>query len=351
MIHLPGPFHFSALLNPWFLLLLVIPLLVFAAEITARAPGALTVSTGDTLARIRGHRRTLLRKLPALLRLLGLILLIIAIARPVRGLQPRKDSQNVVDIVLCVDVSGSMRAMDFVSQGTQRDRITVVKDAVCDFIEKRKNREGDRFGIDRIGLILYAGYAWTQCPLTLDYDVLKREVASATIDENDPKKNGTAIGSAIGLGVSKLRKSEAKSKVLVVLTDGRNNAGELDPITSAQIAKEFGVRIYTIGAGTGGEVLVPTRSLFGEVMQPMNLPIDEDTLKKIADTTGGRYFRAADTESLEGAYAEINKLEKTEIQIDDYYEHEDVFVPWAVAGGLLLGLSVFSRRLWFEPVP
>ncbi|HOE65806.1 MAG TPA: VWA domain-containing protein [Candidatus Hydrogenedentes bacterium] len=351
MMHPFSLFSFSALLHPWFLVLLVVPLLVFLAETTARSAGVLNVSTGDTLARIRGRGRAFMRRLPAILRVAGLVLLIVAMARPVRGLQPRRDSQNVIDIMLCIDVSGSMRAMDFVAQGAQRDRLTVTKDAVCDFIEKRKNRVGDRFGIDRIGLILYAGYAWTQCPLTLDYDVLRREVALASIDDEDPKKNGTAIGSAIGLAASKLRKSEAKSKVVVLLTDGRNNAGELDPITAAQIASDFDVRIYTIGAGTGGEVLIPTRSLFGTVMQPTNLPIDEDTLKKIAAATNGRYFRAADTESLEGAYDEINKLEKSEIQIDDYYEHEDVFAPWAILGGAALAASLFSRRMWFETVP
>ncbi|MBN2312116.1 MAG: VWA domain-containing protein [Candidatus Hydrogenedentes bacterium] len=347
----PASLSFTKFLHPWALLWLGAVVALFAAECAARAPGAMRISTGDTLSRIRGARRAWMRRLPALLRAVGLALLVVALARPVRGLQPRRDVADIIDIMLCVDVSGSMRAMDFVSQGERRDRLFVTKQAVRQFLRNRKQAATDRFGLDRVGLILYAGYAWTQCPLTLDYGMLERELDLAAIDERDPEKRGTAVGSAIGLAVSRLRKSEAKSKVLIVLTDGRNNRGELDPITAAGLAKEFDIRIYTIGAGAEGEALVPRQTLFGEMMVPVNLPIDVESLERIAEETGGRFYRATDTESLEGAYAEINELETTEIELDDYYDYEEGFVPWAVLGGLAMACSILSRRLWFEPIP
>ncbi|MFO7975306.1 MAG: VWA domain-containing protein, partial [Candidatus Hydrogenedentota bacterium] len=258
---------------------------------------------------------------------------------------------DVVDIMLCVDVSGSMAAQDFETRGARRNRLEVTKEAVRDFIASRKHKPQDRYGLDRLGLILYAGYAWTQCPLTLDYGVLERELDLAAIDERDPRKQGTAIGSAIGLAVSRLRKSEADTKVIILLTDGLNNAGELNPITAANLANEYNTRIYTIGAGSQEEVLVPRRSLWGNVMMPAQMPIDEDTLQKITDITGGRFYRATDTKSLVGAYEEINQLEATEIEIGDYYEYEEGFFPYAVLGGLLMLAAVFMRRMWFEPIP
>jgi len=344
-------FRFNALASPWALALLVVVALLLAAELTAGPPAALTVSTGETIARIRAHRKALLRRAPALLRAVGLALLVVALARPLQGHQLRKDRTNVIDIMLFVDVSGSMKAMDFVSGGHQQDRLHVTKAAVRHFINSRKDRRGARYGLDRLGLVLYAGYAWTQCPLTLDYGILERELDLAEIDEVDPRKRGTAIGSAVGLAVSRLRKSEAKSKIIILLTDGLNNAGELGPITAAQLAKEYDIRIYTIGAGTTGEVIIPSRQLFGTTMVRANMQIDEDTLKKIAETTGGKFYRATDTASLEGAYAEIDELETTEVEIGDYYEHEEGFVPYAVAGTAALLLAIFSRRYWFETIP
>jgi len=347
-----GPFHFTALMHPWVLgLLLCVPVL-FLAEVLARAPGVLTISTGETLARVSVGRRPTLRWLPTLLRAIGLALLIVALARPLKGFQPHKDRASVVDIMLCVDVSGSMKAMDFEWRGERKDRLYVTKQAVRDFLESRKSSSGDRYGLDRVGLILYAGYAWTQCPLTLDYGVLERELDLAHIDEEDPRKQGTAIGSAIGLAVSRLRKSEAESNVIILLTDGMNNAGELDPMTAAGLAHEFGIRIYTIGAGSRGEAYLPQKDLlFGDRLVRVTAPIDEESLKTIASATDGKYYRATDTASLEGAYAEINRLEATEIELDDYYEHEEAFMPYAVAGALALALAVFTRRGWFETIP
>jgi Ca-activated chloride channel homolog len=350
-MNLLGPFSFNTLMHPWALLLLLVVAGLCLLECFAKSPSTLTISTGETLARLRGYGRASLRRLPAILRAVGLALLIIAFARPLRGLTPRVERADVVDIMLCVDVSGSMAAMDFESRGKTRSRLYVTKRAVRDFILNRKQQSSDRYGLDRVGLVLYARYAWTQCPLTLDYGILERELDLAAINETDRRKAGTAIGSAIGLGVSRLRKSDATAKVLILLTDGLNNAGELDPITAAAVAKDFGIRIYTIGAGSQGEVLVPQKGIFGSGLARAKMPIDEESLRKIAETTGGRFYRATDTSSLQGAYEEINQLEATEIEIGDYYEYEEGFVAWAVAGGLLIAAAVFSRRMWFDPIP
>lgn len=345
------PFTFNALMNPWALVLLAGVAVVLAAEITARMPGAIDLPTGETVAKIRGRRRYVRRHIPALLRALGLSLLVFAMARPIMGYQVRKDRADVVDIMLCVDVSGSMKSQDFISGGERRDRLYVTKEAVHDFIDSRKMRANDRYGLDRVGLVLYATYAWTQCPLTLDYGVLERELDNAEVNVEDPSKQRTAIGSAIGLAVSRLRKSEAKSKVIILLTDGLNNSGELAPLTAANLAKEYNIRIYTIGAGSAEGGLVPMQTLFGQVLQRTADGIDEGTLKKIADATTGKYYRATDTDSLQQAYHEINKLETTQVELGDYYEHQEGFFPFAVLGGVFLLASVLSRRYWFEAIP
>lgn len=344
-------FTFSAFMHPAALILLVFVLILFIAEFFTRAPGAMSVSTGETMARIQGHHPGVLRRLPALLRALGLALLVVALARPLQGLSPQKDKADIVDVMLCVDVSQSMSVTDFRTRDTRLNRLEVTKVAVRDFIKSRKNRPEDRYGLDRLGLVLYAKYAWTQTPLTLDYAVLERDLDNAEINARDQSKQGTAIGSAIGLAVSKLRKSEAKNKVIILLTDGRNNEGELDPLTAAQLAQEFGIRIYTIGAGSSDEVLVTSDTIFGPMPDIRSLPIDEDTLRRIAEITGGRFYRATDLPSLHGAYEEINELETTEVELGDYYEYKEAFIPWAALGSFALLASIFSRRYRFEPIP
>lgn len=350
-MNLTGLFSFNALMHPAALFLLIGVLILFVGELFARAPGAMSVSTGETLARIRGRRSAAMYRIPAVLRAIGLALLVFALARPLQGLSPQKDKADIVDVMLCVDLSQSMSVTDFRTRDTRMNRLDVTKEAVRDFIESRKNRPEDRYGLDRLGLILYAKYAWTQTPLTLDYAVLERDLNNAEINTREQSKQGTAIGSAIGLAVSKLRKSEAKNKVIILLTDGRNNEGELDPVTAAQLAKEYGIRIYSIGAGSSDEVLVTSETLFGPMPDIRRLPIDEETLRQIADTTGGRFYRATDLESLHGAYQEINELETTEVELGDYYEYQEAFVPWAALGSIALLGSIFSRRYRYEPIP
>lgn len=346
-----GPFSFDTLMNPWALLLLLGVLAVFVAEVLARSAGTLSISTGETLAQFRRPTADIKRRLPALLRAVGLTFLVLALARPIIGYQIRKDRADIVDIMLCVDVSGSMRSQDFISGGQRRDRLFVTKEAVRDFINSRKAHSSDRYGLDRLGLVLYGKYAWTACPLTLDYGLLEHELARTEVNPQDEISQRTAIGSAVGLAVSRLRKSEAKSKVIILLTDGLNNAGELSPPTAARLAKDFGIRIYTIGAGSPEGGVVPMSSIFGPFLQQTTEGVDEEALKRIAEISGGAYYRATDTDSLQEAYAEINKLETTEVELDDYYEHKEGFVPYAAVGALCLLASGFSRRRWFEAIP
>lgn len=342
-MNLLGPFYFHRLADPWILYLLPLVFALFALEFFARPFSALTMSTGDTLAKIKGNQAWVwLRKLPVVLRALALVLLLIALARPLSGIRLRVEQADVRDILLAVDVSGSMTAEDFVEGTRTRDRLYVTKVAVRDFIETRKLQDADRFGLDRVGLVLYAAYAWLQCPLTLDYDVLQRELNAVRIDNNDAKHTRTAIGSALGLSVRTLYKSEAKSKVIILLTDGINNHGPLDPITAAQLAKDYDIRIYTIGAGS-------TES--GRFFGGSNNPIDEESLKRIARLTGGKYYRASDTESLQGAYQEINELETTEVDVADVYEYDEGFVVYAFAGMVFMAASIFGRRRWFDAIP
>lgn len=350
-MNLLAPFQFHTLMHPWVLVLLLGVLLLFVAECFARAPGSVVVSTGETLIRIRKNHGALLRRLPALLRALGLAFLLVALARPLQGLAVQKDEAEVIDIMLCVDVSASMTAADIIGGEVQGTRLDMAKQAIMDFIENRKKAPDERFGLDRIGLVLYAKFAWTQTPLTVDYGVLEHDITEAAIDMSDTGR-ATAIGSAIGLAVSKLRQSETKAKVVILLTDGRNNFGELDPYTAAQIAKEFGIRVYTIAAGRSNETLVPQESMLGGLMASRQLmPIDTELLERIATITGGRFFHATDYKSLEGAYDEINQLETTTIEIGDYYEYKEAFTPWAVVGLTLVLASIVTRRAWFEPVP
>ena len=335
------PLYFNTLKQPEVLLLLIGVAILFVAEITARPSGVLTISTGETLRRIRGNGKKLLRHLPAILRAVALAFLVVALARPLSGMRPRVENAEVRDIMLAVDVSGSMTSEDFVEDGKRRDRLYVTKAAVRDFINNRKARVTDRYGTDRVGLLLYASYAWIQTPLTLDYGLLEHDLKRVYIDQRDEKHNRTAIGSAIGLAVSNLSKSQAESKVIILLTDGINNHGSLDPITAAEIAKRYNMRIYTIGAGSPAR-----RSAVGR-----DNPIDEDTMKRIASTTGGKYYRATDLESLREAYEEINELETTEVDLGEIYEYDEAFVPYAVVGAVAMLLSVFTRRRWFEAIP
>ncbi len=343
-------FQFNALTQPAWLWLIPLPIALLVAETWGKSPGAIRMSTGGRLVRLVQEGPIWTRYLPPVMRCAGLIVLLIALAGPRNGLRIRPESADVVDIMLCVDVSSSMAENDFFVGANVANRLDVTKIAVANFIENRRLTPEDRFGVDRLGLILYAGIAWTACPLTLDYAILEHEIERAAPANNrDRGKNGTAIGSAIGLAVRRLGQGEAKSKVIVLLTDGVNNRYELDPLTAAQVADAYGIRIYTLGVGPVGDAQT-MGSVTARAQSRGNL-VDEETLRAIAKATGGSYYRATDLSSLEQAYLEINELETTEIEAGDIYEYEEAHLPWLVLGAVILLAAVFSRRIWFEVLP
>jgi Ca-activated chloride channel family protein len=240
-------------------------------------------------------------------------------------------STEGIDIVLLLDVSGSMVAEDFTP-----NRIGAAKQVAEDFIDGRQN--------DRIGLVIFSGVSFTQCPLTTDYGVLKNLLHQV---KNGMVVDGTAIGMAIANGVNRLKDSKAKSKVMILLTDGVNNRGEIDPITAAKIAATYGVRIYTVGVGAQGEAPYPVQTPFGIRRQLIPVDLDEKGLSTIAEMTGGKYFRATDNDKLKAIYKEIDKLERTKIEVTAYKRYTELFNTWLMLGFacVLLEIGVASTVL------
>lgn len=325
--------------HPWFLLLLLlVPALTYWHLRLRRRPGAtLRYSNVQTALRTGRARADWARHLLFGLRMVVLVLIILALARPQSGRTEEEITAEGIDIVIALDVSGSMLAMDF----KPKNRIEAAKEVAAKFIDGRTS--------DRIGLVVFAAESYTQCPLTLDYGILKHflsEVKTGII------KDGTAIGLGIANAVNRLRYSTAKSKVVILLTDGRNNAGEIDPLTAAQIAKALGVRIYTIGVGTRGNALYPVDDpFFGRRYVSMPVEIDEDLLRKVAEMTGGRYFRATDTQALERIFAEIGQLEKTKIEVKHYVRYKELFLNFAIPALAILLLEVGLANTRFRKIP
>ena len=249
-----------------------------------------------------------------LLRCIALVLLIIALARPQSGTKASEVLTEGIDIMLCLDTSGSMQALDFKWQDERHNRLEVVKNVVSDFINGRTN--------DRIGMVVFGEEAFTQCPLTLDYGVLLNFLDQVEIGMAG---DSTAIGSALGTCVNRLKERESKSKVIILLTDGRSNAGSLSPQTAAEIAETYSIKTYTVGVGTAGEVPFLVDTIFGKKYMYQRVDLDEETLKEIATVTGGSYFKATDTETLEEIYRKIDKLEKTKVEVKEYMEYEELF--------------------------
>lgn len=330
---LPHDFRFA---EPGFLLLLLLlPLLWLWRRRRGRRPEP-GVFWADAGSWIPGP--TLRTRLDAVVRLLpfaAFALAVVALARPQSGHREVEVRSEGIDIILIIDASGSMRAEDF----RPNNRLYVAKQVARQFVDGRRG--------DRIGTVVFAGEAYTQCPLTLDYGVLNELIG--TIDFVEP--DGTAIGMAIASAVNRLRKSEARSKVVILLTDGRNNAGAIDPATAAEAAAALRVKIYTIGVGVEGDAPYPVDDpVFGRryVRQPSD--VDDATLKKIADRTGGLYFRATSSEALREIYARIDRLEKTKVESREYVDYSDhgpLLAVWAAAflGLALLAGSTFLLRL------
>ena len=279
--------------------------------------------------------RERLRHIPVALRMLGLACLIIALARPQSVSSRQNMSTEGIDIVLLLDVSGSMVAEDFTP-----NRIGAAKQVAEEFIDGRQN--------DRIGLVIFSGVSFTQCPLTTDYAVLKNLLHQV---KNGMVVDGTAIGMAIANGVNRLKDSKAKSKVMILLTDGVNNRGEVDPITAAKIAATYGVRIYTVGVGAQGEAPYPVQTPFGIRRQLIPVDLDEKGLSAIAEMTGGKYFRATDNDKLKSIYKEIDKLERTKIEVTAYKRYTELFDSWLMLGFACIIIEVGVASTVLRKIP
>jgi Ca-activated chloride channel homolog len=330
------------------LLLLFVPVLLYLRQLQRQSVAVRYSSIADLVALSPSLAARLRWVLPCL-RTLALVLCILALARPQRGIEAIKIASEGIAILMVVDISGSMAALDLQVDGHQSSRLDAVKQTFRSFVGGGKSLSG-RDG-DLIGMVTLARYPESLCPLTLDHDTLL-----SLLDQVDivsvPEEDGTAIGEAIALGIERLKDSTAKSRIMIVLTDGVNNAGETEPLQAAQIARTLGIKIYTIGAGTRGVAMIPVRSPNGQmVLQRMPVDIDERMLTEVATLTGGQYFRATDGATLQAIYAEIDRLEKTTNVTEHYQQYAELFPLFVMPalGCLVLEMVLVNTR--FRKIP
>jgi Ca-activated chloride channel homolog len=323
--------------NPGYLFLLVLVPLLVAWYWFRRKNSIPTVQVSGTEAFENTPRsiRHYLYHGMFLFRVIAISLLILAFARPQTSLKRQNVSIEGIDIVLGLDISGSMLAQDL-----KPDRLEAAKNVSQDFFKGRPN--------DRIGLVVFAGEAFTQCPLTTDHKIIEDmldDIKSGIIQD------GTAIGDGLAIAINRLKESQAVSKVIILLTDGQNNAGSIAPLSAAEIAKIYGIRIYTIGVGTMGYAPYPVQTPFGTQYQNMEVKIDEDLLKKVANMTDGKYFRATDNTKLKEVYQEIDQLEKSKIDVTEFRKKHEEFLSLAIFALILLALETFARLTLFRSIP
>jgi len=325
--------------DPYLLsLLLIIPVLIYF-HLRRRRPQTVTLKYSNLgiVKSVGRSRWALYRHVLFALRLLAIVFFIVALARPQSGSREEEITTEGIDIMLALDISSSMLAEDF----KPKNRLEVAKIVAKDFVEARRN--------DRIGMVVFAGESYTQCPLTLDYGVLLSFIEDVQIGLIE---DGTAIGMALANAVNRLRDSKARSKVVILLTDGRNNAGELHPLSAAQVAQAMGVRVYTVGAGSRGTALYPVNDpIFGKRYQRLPVEIDEELLQEIALMTEGQYFRAVDRGSLEEVFKEIGELEKTKIEVKEFTRYEELFLLYLVLGMFFFGLETILANTKFKKIP
>ena len=327
--------HFASPYYLW-LLALIVPMIAYYVWRVRQGGAAIQISTVEGVLRAPKSVRYYLRHVPFVLRTAAYALLVVALARPQNIEQNVRTSTEGIDIMLSIDVSGSMLARDF-----KPDRITAAKEVAASFIS-------DRVG-DRLGLVVFAGEAFTQSPLTTDQSTLQTLLArirSGLIED------GTAIGNGLATAINRLRESEAKSKVIILLTDGINNRGEIAPMTAAEIARAQGIRVYTIGVGSRGTAPYPAVDMFGNMtFINQKVEIDEKTLTEIARLTGGRYFRATDKEKLQAIYDEINQLEKSRVEVTERITYHELFLGWVLAALALLTAELLLSNLVLKRIP
>lgn len=323
--------------NPKYLLLLLllIPMAVWYVYKQRSKQATIRMSSLEPFQRAPRSWKNYLRHLPFVLRLVVTTLLIIILARPQSTDNWESSTTEGIDIVMAMDISSSMLAADL-----KPNRLEAAKDVAAEFINGRPN--------DNIGLVSFAGESFTQCPLTTDHAVLLNLFGKM---ESGMIEDGTAIGVGIANAINRIKESNAKSKVIILLTDGSNNRGEIAPVTAAEIAKAFGIRIYTIGVGTQGTAPYPVQTAFGVQYQNVPVEIDEVTLKQIASTTGGAYFRATDNAKLKEIYAEIDQMERTKISVKEYSRKQEEYLPFALLAMCLLLLEVVLRNSVLRTIP
>ncbi len=311
--------------NPYylFLLLVLLPIIFWYIWEMRKNDASLQVSSTYALQRKRTWRLYLLH-VPFVLLIAAITLLIIALARPQLTNKLHQESTEGIDIMMVMDISGTMQAEDL-----RPNRIDAAKAVACDFINNRPD--------DNIGLVVFAGESFTQCPMTTDHNVLVNLFSAVQFGMID---DGTAIGLGIANAVNRMKDSQTKSKVIILLTDGSNNRGDIDPLTAAEIAKTYGIRIYAIGVGSYGTARVPVQTPIGKQYVEIQNEFDENTLRQIAQTTDGAYFRATDNQKLQAIYQEIDQMEKTKMQVREYSKRTDFFPAflWAALGCLLVSI-------------
>lgn len=323
--------------NPelFYLLLVILPMAAWYIFRQKRNTASIQVSSTASVFRAPKTIRHYLRHLVFVCQVIAIAFFVVVLARPQSSSNWENVTTEGIDIIISLDISSSMLARDF-----SPDRLEAAKNVAMEFISGRE--------YDRMGLVVFAGEAFTQCPLTTDRAVLLnlfKDIQSGLIED------GTAIGNGLATAVSRLKDSEAVSRVVILLTDGENNRGEVAPMTAAEIAKTFGIRVYTVGVGTVGTAPYPVQTPFGIELRDMEVKIDEDLLTQIASITGGQYFRATSNKKLEEIYREIDKLEKSKIDVQQYSRKSEEFLPFALLGALFLIAALFLRTTIFRSIP
>jgi Ca-activated chloride channel homolog len=327
--------------DPWLFALIPCLTLVVFASLLGRRQERIRLSSVSLARAAGGGRHVAFRWVPLALRLAALFLLIVALARPQGGAVSRDVLSEGVDIMLIADTSGSMEAMDFTLGGERATRLDVAKKVIRDFVDGRVN--------DRIGLVVFGEEAVIQCPTTIDYTVLH-----GTLDAVRLKMagDGTAIGSAIGTAVSSLKELPGRARIAILLTDGKNTTGVADPVQAARAAATYGIKVYTVGVGTEGEAPFLVRDLFGGTsFHYQKVEMDEATLEAIAEATGARYFRADSSESLREIFSIIDAMEKTEVEVKEWVDYQELFRPALFLALLLLIVELALRTTWLRTLP
>ena len=324
--------------NPYllWLLVLVVPMIAFYIFRTLKGGAAIRISSVEGVRKAPRTWRYWFRHLPFVLRCAVFVAIVVALARPQDIEEQSRTNAEGIDIMLSIDISGSMLARDF-----KPDRITAAKEVAGEFI-------ADRYG-DRIGLAVFAGESFTQSPLTTDKSTLQTMLARI---RSGVVEDGTAIGNGLATAINRLRESDAKSKVVILLTDGVNNRGEIAPLMAADIAADMGIKVYTIGVGTRGKAPYPAIDMFGNMtFQMADVEIDEETLEEIALRTGGKYFRATDKAKLKAIYDEINQLEKSKVEVTDLTIYHEQYLPLVLLAIVLLLVEFLFGQVLLKRIP